>query len=272
MSGRGRGGGRGGFGGGGRGGLKIGGVELNWDLSGIQVDKKPAERFPKRAAPLPPPPTSTEKRSVQYYMQIRDRIHSGPFYTVLNDGMRNGLRRPNNEPAPTEEQLFNPFTDNETYSAKYNKVRRRIPKLDTRPYVKELFPAELRALLGDDSDDADDADGARPAKKRKLLSVKKVGNAMTRIDAYLAEEEDRLKHHPNGANPDNPDDVDPDDDDDEEENGEEDEEDEEDVDDNFSAVSSDSEDSDDDYNAEQYFDNGEDDEGDEGDPYENTYE
>jgi hypothetical protein len=47
-------GGRGGRGGGGRGGayggargtVSIGGVELNWDLSGLEIQKGPAERFP----------------------------------------------------------------------------------------------------------------------------------------------------------------------------------------------------------------------------------
>jgi DNA-directed RNA polymerase III subunit RPC7 len=58
MSGR---GGRGGRGGarGGRGGafsssrgVNIGGVELNWDLTGLKIDKAPAERFPVGAVPF----------------------------------------------------------------------------------------------------------------------------------------------------------------------------------------------------------------------------
>jgi len=73
---------------------------------------------------------------VRHFLQVRDRIHEGPFYTILNDGMKNGLKRKASEPAPTEASLFNPFTDNQTYSAKYLKVRRRLPKLDERPYGK----------------------------------------------------------------------------------------------------------------------------------------
>lgn len=42
----GRGGGRGGAYGGARGTVSIGGVELNWDLSGLEIQKGPAERFP----------------------------------------------------------------------------------------------------------------------------------------------------------------------------------------------------------------------------------
>lgn len=84
--------------------------------------------------PQAPPATADESAIVQHHLAVRDRIHEGPFYTILNDGMRNGLKRKANEPAPTEASLFNPFTDNQTYSSKYLKVRRRIPKLDSRPY------------------------------------------------------------------------------------------------------------------------------------------
>lgn len=91
---------------------------------------------PQQEAPPPqaPPPTVHEIGIVSHYLTVRDRIHEGPFYTILNDGMKNGLKRKAGELAPTEASLFNPFTDNQTYSAKYLKVRRRLPKLDARPY------------------------------------------------------------------------------------------------------------------------------------------
>jgi DNA-directed RNA polymerase III subunit RPC7 len=84
--------------------------------------------------PQAPPPTSDEIGMVKHHLAVRDRIHEGPFYTILNDGMKNGLKRKASEPAPTEASLFDPFTGNQTYSAKYMKVRRRLPKLDARPY------------------------------------------------------------------------------------------------------------------------------------------
>lgn len=156
--------------------VTIGGTELNWDLSGLEIQKGPAERFPvgssrtSRATTSPscddapecykqrlihvagsssstsPPPTADEARIVQHFLQVRDRIHEGPFYTILNDGMKNGLKRKASEPAPTEASLFNPFTDNQTYSAKYLKVRRRLPKLDERPYGKLGDSWEARNL------------------------------------------------------------------------------------------------------------------------------
>lgn len=96
---------------------------------------------PQQEAPPPqaPPPTTHEDGIVAHYIAVRDRIHEGPFYTILNDGMKNGLKRKASEPAPTEASLFNPFTDNQTYSAKYLKVRRRLPKLDARPYGLSLL-------------------------------------------------------------------------------------------------------------------------------------
>jgi DNA-directed RNA polymerase III subunit RPC7 len=185
MSGRGgRGGGRGGRGGAfgsARGTVTIAGTELNWDLTGLDIQKGPAERFPVCASiscrvarllvlyatrhqmrrrhsfahrrielhyilrlpqeappPQAPPPTFHENAIIAHCLAVRDRIHEGPFYTILNDGMKNGLKRKASEPAPTEASLFNPFTDNQTYSAKYLKVRRRLPKLDARPYGESI--------------------------------------------------------------------------------------------------------------------------------------
>ncbi|KAF2111736.1 DNA-directed RNA polymerase III, subunit Rpc31 [Lophiotrema nucula] len=255
-------GGRGGARGGGftaarPGTVKIAGVELQWDLSGLEIEKAPAERFPKRDPPMAPKPTPDEEAIVQHYLTVRDRIHEGPFYTVLNDGMTSGLKRKANEPAPTEAQMFNPFTDNQTYSSKYLKVRRRIPKLDTRPYVTELFPEELRSLL------ENKADADHPNKKRKLLSVAK-GDIKTKIDRIFDDAEARLGEQ-NDEEEEEAEEA-------EEENEEDDKPDQVEEDDNWSAVSSDSEESDDDYNAEQYFDNGEDDDIDDADPYENTYD
>lgn len=214
---------------------------------------------------------------VQHYLAVRDRIHEGPFYTILNDGMKNGLKRKANEPAPTEASLFNPFEDNQTYSAKYLKVRRRLPKLDARPYgkllyaplreqrihaypVTDLFPAELRSIL-----DGNRGDG-NPSKKRRTLGVTKV-NAVSQIERLIQSEQNRTNEAAARAEEEE--------EDAEEEEAEADDDskpDAVDEDDNWSAVSSDSEESDDDYNAEQYFDNGEDDDIDDVDPYENTYE
>lgn len=84
--------------------------------------------------PQAPPATADEAAIVHHYLAVRDRIHEGPFYTLLNDGMKDGLKRKPNDRGPTEASLFNPFMDNRTYSHRYLKVRRRLPVLDERPY------------------------------------------------------------------------------------------------------------------------------------------
>ncbi|KAH8732499.1 DNA-directed RNA polymerase III subunit Rpc31-domain-containing protein [Phaeosphaeriaceae sp. PMI808] len=310
----GRGGARGGRGGGFNprsGTVTIAGTELAWDLTGLDIQKGPAERFPVskllllllvllriqsrscscscsiatfilaslisviscccsvamlshvKEAPPPqaPPPTAHEIGIVSHYLAVRDRIHEGPFYTILNDGMKNGLKRKASEPAPTEASLFNPFTDNQTFSAKYLKVRRRLPKLDARPYVTDLFPAELRPSL-----DGTKLDG-NPSKKRRTLGVTKI-SAVSQIERMIKAEQDRT----NDAEARAEEELDEEAAAEDEEEAEDDKPDAVDEEDNWSAVSTDSEESDDDYNAEQYFDNGEDDDIDDADPYENTYE
>jgi len=212
---------------------------------------------------------------VNHHLALRDRIHDGSFYTILNDGMKSGKKRRANEPPPNETALFNPFTDNATYTSKYHKVRRRIPNLDSRPYgklpllviltdtdsstVTDLFPPELRSLLGDSTNKE------APSKKRKTLQVATSATVTSRIDNYLVLQGQRPDGEERGDDADE--DYDEEDEEDEEEKpdavGEE---------DNWSAVSSDSEESGDDYNAERYFDGGDDDDMDDGDPYENSYE
>ncbi|KAF1959720.1 hypothetical protein CC80DRAFT_545160 [Byssothecium circinans] len=232
--------------------MMIAGTEVEWDLSGLEIQKGPAERFPNtHHPPQATPATADEKRIIEHHLAVRSRIREGPFYTILNDGMRDGLKRKADERAPTEEALFNTFSDNQTYSARYAKKRRRIPKLDTRPYVLEFFPPELHDLLVPGGDGTNE--------KRQLLSVTRM-NAKSYVDRMIQQEEERLKDVEDHEE----EDIDEEDADD----GKPDAVDEE---DNWSAVSSDSEESGDDYNAEQYFDNGDDDDGDDGD-FDNAYD
>lgn len=192
---------------------------------------------------------------MQQYLAVRDRIHEGPFYTLLNDGMKNGLKRKVGETAPTEASLFDPFIDNQTYSSKYLKKRRRLPKLDSRPYAVQFFPLELHATIG-----ATGTPGAATKKRTLVVDNKAREDALKKkLEAYSRRIEETMAR-----------------DEDEEEEVEEeaegeDKEDAGDDEDNYSAVSSDSEESGDDYNAEQYFDNGEDDDA-EDDTYENAYD
>lgn len=58
-------------------------------------------------------------------------MHNGPFYTVL--GKRKGVD--------------NAFEEIKLYSQKYQTQKRKVPKLDARPFVFELFPEELHSTM-----------------------------------------------------------------------------------------------------------------------------
>ncbi|KAK7512670.1 DNA-directed RNA polymerase III subunit Rpc31-domain-containing protein [Phyllosticta citriasiana] len=62
----------------------------------------------------------------------------------------------------------NPFESMPTYTQKYKKQRRTIPRLDTRPYVESFFPTELWATLEPHEKDGANAEAR---KKRKKLQV-----------------------------------------------------------------------------------------------------
>ncbi|OCK79343.1 hypothetical protein K432DRAFT_383143 [Lepidopterella palustris CBS 459.81] len=250
-------GGRGGARGGGFGRGKTGGLDLPWENDPeLEIKTKPTELFPPLHPPSAPPARRNEKIAVQRYRALRDRIHEGPLYTLLGDSARvtkGGLVKGGPPPAA----LFDPFLGTPTYSQKYQKQRRRIPRLDTRPYVKEFFPVELWAILDPThatTTTATTANGAAPPKqKQKRLQISK-STAISRLERM---EQDEARKQNDG-----------DDDDDDEEKERDDEELPQEEDNDYE----DDEEDDDDYNAENYFDNGEEDYddggGNEGDSYE----
>ena len=78
--------------------------------------------------PIAPPGRRSEKAQITRYRALRDRIHEGPLYTILGDTVRVG------KAGPPPAALFDPFLGMPTYTQKYMKQRRKIPRLDTRPY------------------------------------------------------------------------------------------------------------------------------------------
>ncbi|KAF2738060.1 hypothetical protein EJ04DRAFT_67859 [Polyplosphaeria fusca] len=241
--------------------------DLDKFLTGAEgLMKKPSERFPEHAPPLAAPPTDHGRRVFKHMIANRERLRAAPFYTQLDNGRTTGLKRKRDGPVPTEASLFNTFSDNQTYSSKYYKVRRRLPEQNTRPYVKPFFPRELGDVIGPDGTiDGDDQ------KKRKVLKIAK-GDLKSRFDRFIEERQARgdLEHAAADDEDDDDDDkADKNDGDDEDEGLDDDEN--EDL-DKLSQISTDSEESDDDYNAELYFDNGEGDDDDDPEPYDNPYE
>ncbi|KAK8246910.1 DNA-directed RNA polymerase III, subunit Rpc31 [Phyllosticta capitalensis] len=217
-------------GGAGRGAGKIAGVDVPWEVDhDLKIDHKPSELFPPKPAPIAPPARRYEKATVARYRALRERIHEGPLYTVLGDTSRVGKGRGQ----ATAASNSNPFESMPTYTQKYKKQRRTIPRLDTRPYIMRFFPTELWTTL--DPAMREGADAERRNKRKKLKIA--LSTRLSRLEQL--EEDGNLGH----------------DDDDELAKGDDDdappEEEEQDVD--FEE----DEDDDDDYNAENYFSNGE---------------
>ncbi|KAK6533688.1 hypothetical protein TWF694_002620 [Orbilia ellipsospora] len=150
-------GGRGGGFRGGRGGSSNGGPLMPREFD-VKPDFGPTEQFPDYTIPFQDPLTPTERIHIARFRDHREKIHSGPLYTVL--GKRKGLE--------------NPFEDVVTYSAKkYHRQKRKVPKLDSRPYVLEFFPVELWETM--DSSYAPGTDrsvviNGKREKKRLLIS------------------------------------------------------------------------------------------------------
>lgn len=86
------------------------------------------KKVQKYDPPPPKPLTRTERLQIAHYRSFRDRVHEGPLYSVLGDNVRVGKQ------GTSVAAQFDPFEGMPTYSMKYKKKRRRLPKLDTRPY------------------------------------------------------------------------------------------------------------------------------------------
>ncbi|KAF2084817.1 hypothetical protein K490DRAFT_75608 [Saccharata proteae CBS 121410] len=209
----------------------IAGVQVSWEMDGdLEIDTKPSELFPPKPPPIAPAPRRAERTAVGHYRALRERIHEGPLYTVLGTNVRVGKQR------SSAKIVADPFEGMPTYTQKYKKQRRTIPRLDTRPYVLRFFPEELHTTL----DPTIKAGAGTLKRKRKTLQIAR-SNRLSRLEQL--EEDGDLENEELEKDDDAEDDVEEEKDDDFEED----------------------EDDDDDYNAEQYFDGGDDDDyGDEG--------
>jgi len=187
-----------------------------------------------------------ERMQVARYRSLRDRVHEGPLYTVLGDNVRVGKHG---------NVQIDPFEGMPTYGMKYMKKPRKIPRLDTRPYVLKFFPKELWSTL--DPEHATTNGVATSSKKKRLLIS--TSNKSNGIDGRSGDEgeegegADRRKGAIDSA-------LNGEDDEEEgEKNPEEEVPEEEEVDEDYEE---DEDDMGGDYNAEQYFDDGGDDAGD----------
>ncbi|MCJ1437007.1 hypothetical protein MMC27_006390 [Xylographa pallens] len=244
--GRGGGGGAGGRGRGPPGTARIAGVDIPIDQD-LQLNDRPQPTalFPAYKILPPKPLTKDERLQVARFRSLRDRIHEGPLYTVLGDNVRISKTEGR---ANTAAAQFDPFEGMPTYSQRYARKRRKIPKLDTRPYVLKFFPKELWSTL-DPSHSATNGAVGTSKPKKLLIAPSKRMNGLSAFDRELSGEPGQSSRAVNGE--DDEDAAEPADDDEAPP--------EEEVDDQYT---SDEDDMAGDYNAEQYFDDGGDDAGD----------
>ncbi|PGH34055.1 DNA-directed RNA polymerase III subunit RPC7 [[Emmonsia] crescens] len=237
-------------------GKKLPGAEFSWDTEGGgEPDTAPTPLFPKYSVPIARSLTEEERSQVHYYRRLREIIHDGPYYTVLNgspSSQKGGA-------AAARKAQFDPFQGMATYGQRYLKKTRTLPKLGGRPYVMNFFPKELWSTLdpkyvglqagGADGfgtllrggqkrgfeDEEEDEEEVGPLRKRREVGGEE--------DEEGSETGEKRKRRAGGEDEDLLDE-------------DEDEGEEEIVDDDFED---DEEDMGGDYNAEQYFDGGDDD-------------
>ncbi|KAI9851179.1 MAG: hypothetical protein M1838_004288 [Thelocarpon superellum] len=237
-----------GSGGGGR-GKRLGGAEVPWAYDpDLKPDNAPSELFPPYDVPITKPPSRVERAQVGRYRSLRDRIHEGPLYTVLGDDARVS------KSGASGSKMVDPFEGMPTYSQKYKKKTRRVPRLDTRPYVLRFFPKELWSTLNPDHETTDDPTTLLKKKTLRIAMAEDLDDGGVPLDLEALEQlENPAAHAAQPRGEDEEDDVLLGDD-----GG--DEEEEKDVD-----YESDEDETAGDYHAETYFDDGADDDRDDHD-------
>lgn len=122
---------------GGRGGGKKG-PDLSWEDpqdspsgQGTPIEKKklPPPQFPPVEFKVPRPIEVNELAGVKSYLRFRDLVHNGPYYAVLrSSNLTDDKGRVHRRAG------FDPFNDQEKYTAKYQRKKQTVPDLSTREY------------------------------------------------------------------------------------------------------------------------------------------
>jgi DNA-directed RNA polymerase III subunit RPC7 len=74
-----------------------------------------------------------EQTQVDYYRELRETFHEGPFYSVLDASSSNAKK------GSAARANFDAFHGMPTYSGRYQKKRRTLPKITGRSYCKLFF-------------------------------------------------------------------------------------------------------------------------------------
>lgn len=71
-----------------------------------------------------------EQTQVDYYRELRESFHEGPYYSVLDASSSNAKK------GSAARANFDAFHGMPTYSGRYQKKRRTLPKITGRSYCK----------------------------------------------------------------------------------------------------------------------------------------
>lgn len=128
--------------GGGRfGGGRNQGPDFAWedeDSAPVLLGNKPAPTFPEIAFPVPRPFSTVELDSVNKYLSFRKRARNGPLYAALDPSI---LTDETGKVAPRAG--FDPFNDQEVYSSRFQRKKRKLPEVVGNIKYLPLFPKEL---------------------------------------------------------------------------------------------------------------------------------
>jgi DNA-directed RNA polymerase III subunit RPC7 len=124
------------------------------------LEYKPRERYPSTSTPKMVPLRKAEVARIQHFRTLRKSHHDGPLYTILDPSAR--ISKPSDLPgmrtfgystaqaaanAAINTKEVNPFEALPTFSQKYKKPRRPVPKLEGGDYIKSFFPVELHQYI-----------------------------------------------------------------------------------------------------------------------------
>lgn len=92
---------------------------------------EPNSLFPQKyTVPFARKLSPAEQTQVDYYRELRESFHEGPYYSVLDASSSNAKK------GSAARSNFDAFHGMPTYSGRYQKKRRTLPKITGRPYCK----------------------------------------------------------------------------------------------------------------------------------------
>ncbi|KAJ5177019.1 uncharacterized protein N7482_002896 [Penicillium canariense] len=120
------------------------GAEFTWDADpGGVPDTAPTPLYPAYVVPLARKLSPTEQSAVNHYRHLRERFHEGPYYSVLDTSSSSAKK------GSVARANFDPFHGMPSYSGRYQKKRRTLPKVANigREYETRFFPRELWQII-----------------------------------------------------------------------------------------------------------------------------